>query len=122
MATRTEIAVMVANRRGPFRLAGAPGRARAPSPSLSRRAATRAGSRPAWALTGRRAEAYCPACQAAERHRLQALVVDAARVEVTTFAAMSMLHIAPEPILAGPLPRRVRARTPRRISSARTST
>ena len=52
----------------------------------------------AWALTGRRAEAYCPACHAAERHRLQALVVDALAARYD-FASMSMLHVAPEAIL-----------------------
>lgn len=98
MTTRTEIALTVANRLDrsvsralPAALVRHP--RRCPACGYSGRFST------AWALTGRRAEAYCPACHAAERHRLQALVVDvlSSRLDLTT---MSMLHIAPEPILA----------------------
>ena len=99
MATRTEIALTLANRldRSVSR-ALPPALVRhphvCPACGYSGRFST------AWAMTGRRAEAYCPACHAAERHRLQALVVErlAARYD---FAAMSMLHLAPEPILQG---------------------
>jgi len=99
MATRTEIALTVANRLDrsvsralPAALVRHPHRC--PACGYSGRFST------AWALTGRRAEAYCPACHAAERHRLQALVVDALATRYP-FGSMSMLHIAPEPILQG---------------------
>jgi SAM-dependent methyltransferase len=99
MATSTELALTVANRLDrsvsralPAALVRHP--RRCPACGYAGRFST------AWALTGRRAEAYCPACHAAERHRLQALVVDqlAGRRD---FASMSMLHVAPEPILQG---------------------
>ena len=99
MATRTEMALTVVNRLDrslsralPAALIRHPHRC--PACGYAGRFST------AWALTGRRAGAYCPACCAAERHRLQALVVDALSRRFD-FAAMSMLHIAPEPVLAG---------------------
>ena len=49
----------------------------------------------AWAMTGRRRHAYCPRCRAAERHRLQAVVMDALSVK-HVFRSLRMLHIAPE--------------------------
>src|ERR1700712_3970584 len=75
MATSTEIALTLANRldRSVSR-ALPPALVRhphvCPACGYSGRFST------AWAMTGRRAEAYCPACHAAERHRLQALVVE----------------------------------------------
>lgn len=98
MATTTEIALTAVNRldrsvsrRLPPALVRHPHRC--PACGWTGRFST------AWALTGRRAEAYCPACSAAERHRLQALVVDelARRVDLSS---MAMLHVAPEPILS----------------------
>ncbi len=50
----------------------------------------------AWAMTGRRPHAHCPRCRAAERHRLQALVLDRLRTE-HAFDRLDMLHVAPEP-------------------------
>lgn len=99
MATRTEIALTVANRLDrsvsralPAALVRHPHRC--PACGYEGRFST------AWAMTGRRAEAYCPACHAAERHRLQALVIRRL-AEQFDFGSMSMLHVAPEAILQG---------------------
>jgi SAM-dependent methyltransferase len=99
MATSTEIALTVANRLDRSVSRALPAvfvrhTHRCPACGYTGRFST------AWALTGRRAEAYCPACHAAERHRLQALVVEALALRFD-FASLSMLHVAPEPILQG---------------------
>ncbi len=51
----------------------------------------------AWALTGKRPLAHCPVCRAAERHRLQSLVLDRI-AESVDFSKLAMLHVAPESI------------------------
>ena len=53
----------------------------------------------AWALTGKRPHAHCPRCRAAERHRLQSLVLDRL-AESFDFSKLSMLHVAPESVFA----------------------
>ena len=53
----------------------------------------------AWALTGKRPHAHCPKCRAAERHRLQSLVVDRL-YESVDFSKLAMLHVAPESMFA----------------------
>jgi SAM-dependent methyltransferase len=49
-------------------------------------------------ITGNRPYAMCPQCKAAERHRLQSLVLDLLMVR-HDFSKLSVLHIAPEAAL-----------------------
>jgi SAM-dependent methyltransferase len=51
---------------------------------------------------GKRKDAICPKCGAAERHRLQYLVMDRLG-QTRDFSTMSILHIAPERSMSGSL-------------------